>query len=276
MKNIRLLVSTLCVAAFGVLGAAKAQSVAAPGNVKLMIETKTLTKEEANDIITNHKKVSLDLYLVLDANWKSQLEAQNVRLMTNAVSFAFFQDNTYTKDDFLQNPSDYINICRLASSLNPPGACTDIATEGGLGEWYGVYDPYRIGTANNETYPPTYAYGGLYTANGNINITYPYCTIKDGIYYIKLLEIQFLLENIGNRNSFPVGFLDEYNEKPTGGSQGNTELNIADKLQVSYRPVGVIASDWSRIPAPYFEFVNGGLFIENGPEVRTFEPSFLS
>ena len=274
MKNIGLLFSTLCL--FTGLGSNVlfAQRVDAPGNVKLMIESKEITKERANEIIANHEKVSLDLYLVLDANWKTQLEAQNVRVIPSAVSFAFFQDNTYTKDDFLQNPSDYINICRLTSTLNPAGACTDIATEGGLGEWYSAYDPYRIGTESNQTYPPTYAYGGLFSASGNINITYPYCTIKDGNYYIKLLEIQFLLESISGRSSFPVGFLDEYLEKPAGGSQGNTELNITDKTQVSYRPVGITATDWSRIPAPYFEFIPGGLFIQNGPDVETFEPSF--
>ncbi len=270
MKNIRLLISALCVVTLGVFGVARGQSVNAPGNVKLMIESKTITKEQAATLIASGEKVSLDLYLVLDANWKTQLDAKNVRLLTNAVSFAFFETDQYIQDDFLQNPSDFINICRLSSPLNPPDACTDIATEGGLGEWYGIYDPYRIGTANNETYPPTYAYGGLYTANGNINTTYPYCKIEDGIYYIKLLEIQFILKN-GSR-SFPVGFLDEYNYKPAGGSQGNTELNLADKDQVSYRPAGVVAADWSRIPAPYFEFVNGGLFIETGPEVAVFEP----
>ena len=280
MKNIRLLLSTLCVAAFGVLGAAKAADVKAPGNVKFKIETKTITKEEAAALVASGEKVTLSVFLVLDAGWKAQLDAGNVQMMSNQMSFAFFEDETYTSNYFLQNPSDHIAICaQNYTETTPSGGCGG-ATTSSFGMWYSSivrwYNPAAYGW-------PYYAYGCgfegggvLPPSTGDQNL-YRYFQIIDGNYQFKLFDIQFVLKD-GTR-SYPVGILDDGIK--VDAALGATEVSIADQNSNAYRPQGsngqlIVATDWTTIPAPYFEFVNGGLFIENGPEVRTFEPSFLS
>ena len=281
MKNIRLLFSGLSL--FLGLGSNVlfAADVKAPGNVKFKIEKKTISKEDAAALVASGEKVKLSVYLVLDAAWKAQLDAGNVQMMSNQMSFAFFENETYSSGNFLQNPFDYIAICaQNYTETTPSGGCGG-ATTSSFGMWYSStvrwYNPAAYGW-------PYYAYGCGFEGGGAFppwigdQGLYRYFSIdEDGNFQYKLFEIQFVLKN-GTRN-YPIGILDDGIK--IDAALGATEVSIADESSNAYRPQGsdgklIIATDWTTIPAPYFQFVNGGLFIENGPEVETFEPYFLS
>ena len=280
MKNIRLFFSALCVVSLGVFNTAKADDVKAPGNVKFKIESKTITKEQAASLVASGEKVTLSVYLVLDAGWKSQLDAGNVQMMSNQMSFAFFENETYSSGNFLQNPADHIAICaQNYTETTPSGGCGG-ATTSSFGMWYASvvrwYNPAAYGW-------PYYAYGCGFEGGGTLppsngdQSLFRYFQIVDGNYQYKLFDIQFVLKDA--TRSYPVGILDDGIK--IDAALGATEVSIADQNSNAYRPQGpdgklIIATDWTTIPEPYFQFVNGGLFIENGPEAETFEPYFLS
>ena len=271
MKNIRLFVSTLCLFSLAGLGSfrAMADDVDAPGKVKLKIETKTFTKDEAASLVSSGGSVTLGVYLVLDANWQTVLNQNKVQITSSRLSFALFEDQNYTIGGYLQNPTDYISICADNSQYpTPSGGCDNPSTADPLNWYTGVtwFNPGAFGW-------PTYAYGAGFLSGMAIFPTMPYFTTVDGNFEIKLFDLQFKLKSASR--SIPVGIIDNLDH--VDGSPGNTELNITDPQLNAYRPHGIIATDWtdSRLGSN-FEFINGGIFFENGPEVRTFEPSFLS
>ena len=292
MKNIRLLVRGLSLLFAMGLGsnALFADDQPAPGKAKLKVERKEITKEQAAALVASGEKVTLGVYLVLDAGWKAQLEGEFLNRVEGMMSFGFFEDETYTQGYFLQNPSDYIEIC---ADPNPyeypqipvprPTCCTNV-TSTDLANWYCTIlwqnPSARDGNGGGAIGWPDYAYGNAFQKQGQpllpsgpFQSVYTYWKINsDGTYEFKLFDIQFTLKR-GDRN-FPVAILDD--GITVQGALGATELNIM-KTNDKYWPTGApAAADWTGLVGTYFEFVPGGLFIENGPEVRTFEPSFLS
>ena len=291
MKNIRLLVRGLSLLFFFFLGsnALFAVDQPAPGKAKLKVERKEITKEQAAAIVASGEKVTLGVYLVLDAGWKAQLENGSANRVEGQMSFGFFEDETYTQGYFLQNPSDYIEICADPNPyeytqipLPRPTCCTNV-TSSSTRDWYtGVTWQNPSATNNGAAIGwPDYAYGNLFLKQNQALLPqdqddkayYRYWQANDdGTYQFKLFDIQFTLKR-GDR-SFPVAILDDGIQ--VQGALGATELNIM-KGNDKYWPSGAPAKpDWTDLVGTYFEFVPGGLFIENGPEVRTFEPSFLS
>ncbi len=265
MKNIRLFFSALCVVTLGAFNAAKADDVDAPGKVKLKIETKSLTKEDANTIISSGGKVSLGVYLVLDAGWQNAINQGKVRVSESRMSFAFFNTKDYYSGDYFNNSTaDYITICGSDNKYPAPSwGCSQVSSA--AADWYTTVTWYTFGTW------PTYSYGGGFTG-GVIFPTMPYFKTVDGNFEIKLFDLQFELKQA--TRDIPVGFVD--NLDVMDGSSGNTELNVMTPDLDAYRPHGIIATDWtdSRI-GNNFAFENGGIFFETGPEAETFEPSFI-
>ena len=124
---------------------------------------------------------------------------------------------------------------------------------------------------------PDYAYGNLFSQTRNSLLPEAgeeYWRLNDeGNYEFCLFEIQFILKR-ADRN-FPVAILDDGVQ--VQGALAATELNIMTGND-KYYPVGAPAKpDWTGLAGTqYFDFIPGGLFIANGPEVETFEPYFLS
>ena len=266
MKNIRLLVSTLCVVTLGILGTVRADDVDAPGKVKLKIETKNINKQDAATILSGGGKVSLGVYLVLDASWQTALNQGKVRVSESRMSFAFFNTKDCNAGDYFNtSTADYITICGDASKYAAPSwGCSDVSAA--APDWYTTVTWYTYGPW------PIWSYGGGFSG-GVIFTSMPYFKNNDGNFEIKLFDLQFVLKQA--TRDIPVGFLD--NLDLIDASSGNTELNVMTPGLDAYRPHGIIATDWtdSRLGSN-FEFINGGIFFENGPEAETFEPYFLS
>ena len=296
MKNIRLLVRGLSLLFAMGLGsnALFADDQPAPGKAKLKVERKEITKEQAAALVASGEKVTLGVYLVLDAGWKTVLESGAVNRIDGMMSFGFFEDETYTQGYFLQNPVDYIEICAdpgvgTDGYLAPPRGtcCTNPITSDEV-NWYTSVTWQKPGATNNGVTIgwPDYAYGMLLPIAERrllpleaLRPVYKFWQINDdGTYEFKLYDIQFILKR-GDR-SFPVAILDDGIQ--VQGALGASELRILNGANDywpsnAYNGSNKIAADWTGlINHGDFEFVPGGLFIENGPEVRTFEPSFLS
>ena len=289
MKNIGLLFSTLCL--FAGLGAnqAKADNVEIPAGLSIAVEIehKEITKEEAAALVASGEKVTLDVYLVLKgAGWKQFLNDNNFAAGFSRYSYAIFDDQTYTLGNYLQNPSDYILICvnedfPKPSNVNASNVCRAETEPDQDGTWYSSpqWQLQNGGTGNLEW--PTYAYSvGNGLASTRIRETGQY-VIQDGDNLkIRLYSLQFVLKN-ATRN-YPVGLIDEDFPFGLNGSHGASELNLsntgANRTYVwpGYPTVpgtGKTGSDWTDCRGTsLFEFINGGIFIANGPDVETFEP----
>ena len=107
--------------------------------------------------------------------------------------------------------------------------------------------------------------------------------LADGSYKVKIFEIQFKLSPSNtNYRSLPVGFLDDIlGHEVIDKSNSNCQINVVNDLTKSYWPSGATCpgqtscQDWTDLKqTSYFEFIPGGLFIQNGPDVETFEPYF--
>ena len=266
---------------------AKADNVASPAGatLKLQIERKEISKEQAEDYRLNGTKISLGVYMIFSKEWKPYIEdSRQLRFLNSETSWAFYEteafSNTVNSTDpshYLQNPSDYISICAYDKiSAKPANACIYTEDEDA---WYATSFDYQMFGW------PTYAWGIAFTG-GNINPTREYAEkLDDGSYRIKIYDIQFKL-NPSNTNfrSLPVGFLDDIlGHEQVDVSGSNCYMNPAQGND-KYWPAGqstcpgqTLCQDWTDLKqTSYFEFIPGGLFIQNGPDVETFEPSFLS
>lgn len=287
MKNIRLLVRGLCLLLATGLGsnALLAQTkVVVPGPVALQVERKEITKEQAAALIESGEKVTLDVYLVLKEgtwtsnDWTAFCASNSFSVNSSRLSFAFFEDETYTVGTWLQSPRDYITICANSAFPGP--------TDGGarcdaLGDrnWY-VEDPawqlQKGGDGMTLTYP-TYAYGSGFSGGRLYLDGDEKYTKQDGSdFKVHLFSIQFILKN-GTRN-YPVAIVDENYPLGLDGSTGATELNLGNPgYTISYTwPGSVGTPDWTQGPSSAFSFIPGGLFIKTGPEVETFEPNYAA
>ena len=284
MKKIGLLFSTLCLFAGLGQNALFAQTkVTVPGPVALEVERKEITKEEAAALVASGDKVTLDVYLVLKEDtwtsddWKSFVNngINEFSINTSRLSFAFFEDDTYTLGNFLQNPRDNITVCANSAFPNPTdGGARCTAT--GDRTWYVTAPAWQLQNGGTGTLPyPSYAYGAGFSG-GQIYLDEQFVKQEGNDFKVHLFSIQFILKN-GTRN-YPVAIVDEDYPFGLDGSTGATELNLGNPGYTTvYSWPGYSGSpDWTQGPATAFSFIPGGLFIQNGPDVETFEPSFWS
>ena len=293
MKNIRLFFSELSCVKFGVFGTAIAQGdgkVYAPtgATIKWQIEHKEITKEQADEYRINGTTIGLGVYLIFSKDWSPVMEraTANVRFAASNISWAFYETEAYSStvnstdlSHYLQNPSDYVSICALDGLAGQPsGSCTvpNLFPD----DWYvQTFDWQQFGW-------PTFAWGTGFSG-GTIDIGKDYAEKQvDGSYKIKLYEIQFKLSPSNtNYRSLPIGFLDDIlGHQVIDKSNSNSSIfptNSQTKLywpaDQSTCPGQTACQDWTDLKqTSYFEFIPGGLFIQNGPDVETFEPSFLS
>lgn len=272
MKNIRLLVSGLCMFLAAGLGCnqAVADAVDAPGKVKLKIETKNINKQDAATILSGDGKISLGVYLCFDAAWETRLNANQVQVSSSRMSYAFFNTKDYTPGDYFNNfTADYITICASDNEgkITPPSwGCNQVQSADPM-NWYTGVTWYTFGSW------PIWSYGGGFLSGMPIYPTMSYFKTADGYFEIKLFDLQFVLKQ--STRDIPVGFIDDLDV--IDGSSGNVEMNIVTPGLNDYRPHGITATDWTdpRMGS-YFEFINGGIFFETGPVVERFEPKFLS
>ena len=284
MKNIRLLVRGLSLIFAMGLGSNVlfAQTkITVPGPVALEVERKTITKEEAAALVASGEKVMLDVYLVLKEgtwtsnDWKQFVENNDFAVNLSRLSFAFFEDDTYALGNFLQNPRDNIAIC-ANSAFSVPSDVTNPCVASGDRNWYTRNPSWQLESGGSGTLPyPSYAYGAGFSGE-SMYLDETFVEQDGSDYKIKLFSIQFVLKN--SSRSYPVAIVDEDYAFGLDGSTGATELNLGNSgYTITYSwPGSTGTPDWTQAPNSAFEFIPGGLFIENGPEVRTFEPSFLS
>ena len=287
MKNIRLFFSALSFVTFGVFSTAIAQgdgriNAPAGAKVKLQIDRQEITKEQADEYRINGTKIGLGVYAIFSPEWKSVLEdAQDVRFNSSNISWAFYETEAYSNtvnstdpSHYLQNPSDYMSICARNGLAGQPADACLLTTSG---SWYGSYDWQQFGW-------PTFAWGTGFSG-GTIDIGKDYAEKQaDGSYKIKLYEIQFKLSPPNtNYRSLPVGFLDdilghEVIDKSNSNSSifpTNSQTKLYWPADQSTCPGQTLCQDWTDLKqTSYFEFIPGGLFIQNGPDVETFEPYF--
>ena len=284
MKNIRLFVrglSLLFAMGLGSNGLFAQTKITVPGPVALEVERKTITKEEAAALVASGEKVTLAVYMVLKEDtwtsndWPAFVNDNAFSVNTSRLSFAFFEDDTYALGNFLQNPRDNITICANSAFPVPPGLTPCVAS--GSRDWY-VDDPaWQLESGGSGTLPyPSYAYGSGFSGGSRLYLDEKYVTREGNNFKVHLFSIQFILKNSGR--SYPVAIVDEDYAFGLDGSTGATELNLGNPgYTISYSwPGSTGTPDWTQAPNSAFEFIPGGLFIENGPEVRRFEPSFLS
>ena len=294
MKNIRLFFSALSFVTFGVFGTAIAQRTESPanGNIKLQIERKEITKEQADLYRLNGTQISLGVYAIFSPEWKANgyfTGQKNVGFANSNISWAFYETEDYSKvststdpSHYLQNPSDYMSICCVSGRVGEPAnACYFEFGD----DWYGSQQLQSVRNAW-----PTYAWGSGFNG-GRIQTNQDYFTeLSDGSYRVKLFDVQFKL-NPSNTNyrSLPVGFLDDVLSGEMDGSIANCQLNPENptnsllywpKNGATDQTCGACTTcqycqDWTDLKqTSYFEFIPGGLFIQNGPDVETFEPYF--
>ena len=262
----------------------QAANVAAPAGatLKLQIERKEISKEQAELYRTSGTKISLGVYVVFSKEWETLLNNAAISFNSSNTAWAFYEteafSNTVNSTDpshYLQNPSDYISICAMNGLAGQPaGACTLTIQS----SWYGSKQWHQFGW-------PTFAWGSGFNGNEIFTDQNYAEKLDDGSYRIKIYDIQFQL-NPSNTNfrSLPVGFLDDFLEHEVIDKSGsNSSIFPIDGLSNQYWPSGatcpgmVYCQDWTDLKqTSYFEFIPGGLFIQNGPDVETFEPSFWS
>ena len=297
MKNIRLLVSGLCLFLATGLGlnqaAAQTGRTPAPAGatIKMQIERKEITKEQAEEYRLNGTTISLGINMIFSKEWEYTLQNVGVSFLISQVAWAFYETEAYSDvlnsldpSHYLQNPSDYLKICAATTT---PGKPSDACTLPLFfpSSWY-----IQSFTWDNWGWP-SYAWGASISNGSPINIANTYCEkLADGTYKVKLYDIQFQL-NPSNTNfrSLPVGFLDNIlGDDRIDASTSNNQINLAlgnDRFWPSANgstyetcpATSAFCQDWTDFAgSKYFEFIPGGLFIQNGPDVETFEPSFLS
>ena len=292
MKTIRLFFCTLCVVALGVFSTAKAANIQLPAglSVAVEIETRHLTKEQAQAYVASGDKVTLDVYLVLKgAGWASYIQSNVVTIGYSRLSYALFDNTTYTLGQYLPDPTDHILICVNSAwpkPANVPNSDVCRADDYNFTDWYVSMPSWQLqnGGAGLTLEWPTYAYSvGNDPVSSRIAIApNDSRVVQDGDNIkVRLYQLQFILKDA--TRDYPVGLLDENFPNGLNGSHGAAELNIKPAGNDAYvwpgfptvPGTGKIGSDWTDCRGTsYFEFINGGLFIQTGPEVETFEPYF--
>ena len=187
MKNIHLLVSGLCLFLATGLGlnqaAAQTGRTPAPAGatIKMQIERKEITKEQAEEYRLNGTTISLGINMIYSKEWESTLQNVGVSFLISQVAWAFYETEAYSDvlnsldpSHYLQNPTDYIKICAASTTPGKPSdACTLPLFP--PSNWY-----IQSFTWDNWGWP-SYAWGASISNGSPINIANTYCEkLADG------------------------------------------------------------------------------------------------
>ena len=286
MKGIRLLFRWLAVMMFLWLSVcfsrvwAQYNAEKIDGKVTFMIESKTLTADEARTAITAKTAIPLKVSLIFEGQWVNLFSSGDFEAYLNASALSFGIAQKSGTDEasaplYRINPPAYIYS-------NPAMGCTADGTSLALPSTAGAY----ISRPTGERFAcPEFAYGVEFN-NGNAFT--PYETTIDGkkCYVLDLFSLYFRLKEQKTVYVRGIDCNGASDGKPstddegtlTAWTKGTTILNIinASTTNACYWPGAPNAqsADWTLAPDGYYGgVIPGGIFIEEAPVVVQFEPS---